>query len=487
MKKGYSFSTVSNQSPGRSVFNLSYEKKFDGDMGIMYPCMHDELVPGDIFKLGCQAIVRFAPMIAPLMHEVNLKTDYFFVPYRILDEDFEEFITNLDLGGSTPTLPLWEPTDYAEGSLWDYMGMPAGIDPDGAYPVDYVKRAYNMIYNEYFRDENLITPLDITTEEDLQICAWEKDFFTAALPWLQRGTAPALPISGTTSAVWDTFSASNIGNMVQDAVASLPGDTVTQATLNDNEVDMSGVTTFDVSDLRLAFQIQKFLERDARGGARYTEWLRSHFGVSPRDERLDRPEYIGGTRSPIIFSEVLQTESSDASTPQGNLAGHGIGVNDGFVGTYRAQEFGVVIGILRVVPKPAYHQGINRQWLKETRYDFYNPLFVNLSEQEVIRAEIFANGVIADNQTVFGYQGRYDEMRYKPNMVCGAMHSTLDHWSIHRNFAAFPELNQTFIECVPRKDYLAAPSDSTFVIQFANLIKAIRPIPILSEPGLIDH
>lgn len=484
MKKGYSFSSVKNVHPGRSMFNLSYEKIFDGDMGVMYPCMHDDVVPNDIFKIGCQAIVRFPPLVAPILHDVTLKTDYFFVPYRILDDTFEEMLTNLDMGVSSPVIPKWEPTDYAEGSLWDYFGFPAGVDPDGAYPMDYGKRAYNLIYNEYFRDENLIpTPLDIETAEDLQICAWEKDYFTAALPWLQRGSAPALPVSG--SAVWPGFEPSDPFNMLGDLTESprLPYNSDTLSVLNNNTLTTS---TFDISDLRLAFQIQKYLERDARGGARYTEWLRAHHGTSPTDDRLDRPEYIGGTRSPIIFSEVLQTSES-GSTPQGNLAGHGIGVSDGFVGSYRAEEYGCIIGIMRIVPRPAYHQGINRQWLKDTRFDFFDPLFVNLSEQEVIRAELYADSSSTNNNTVFGYQGRYDEMRYKPNMVCGKLHSSLDHWTIVRNFSSAPILNQTFIECVPRKDYLAAPSDSTFIVRFANLIKAIRPIPVMSEPGMIDH
>ena len=225
--------------------------------------------------------------------------------------------------------------------------------------------------------------------------------------------------------------------------------------LQNNTVDLSTASTFDIADLRLAFQIQKWMERNARGGVRYTEFLRAHFGVAPRDERLHRPEYIGGSKSPVIMSEVLQTSSTDLTTPQGNLAGHGISAQDQFCGSYRAAEFGLIMGIMSIMPKPAYSQGINRQWLRRSKFDFFFPEFVGLSEQAIEQAEIYATDVASANTTIFGYQGRYDEMRTKDNMVVGEMRTTFDYWHLARQFSSAPLLNSSFITCIPRKDIFA--------------------------------
>ena len=257
-------------------------------------------------------------------------------------------------------------------------------------------------------------------------------------------------------------------------------------------VDLSTASTFDIADLRLAFQIQKWMERNARAGVRYTEFLRAHFGVSPRDDRLDRPEYIGGSKSPIIVSEVLQTSSTDATTPQGNLAGHGLSVNEAYCGSYNVQEYGLILGMFSVMPRPSYQQGINRQWLRRTRYDFFFPEFQNLSEQAIENAEIMALDADATHNTgIFGYQGRYDEMRYKPNMVVGEMRDTFDYWHLGRVFDALtpPVLNSDFVECNPDdcKRVFAVQDVPGLMVQFANIIKAFRPLMIQAEPGLIDH
>ena len=279
----------------------------------------------------------------------------------------------------------------------------------------------------------------------------KKDYFTSSLPWQQRGTAPALPISGTTKAIWSTnlFAAdlTETTNIVPiatpNAIADHKNHALTtqaqglannRAFLNDNVVDLSSASTFNVADLRLAFQVQKWLERNARCGVRYTEFLHSHFGTSPRDERLQRPEYIGGSKSPVIVSEVLQTGSTDAVSPQGNMSGHGISASSTFCGKYRATEYGLIMGIMSVMPRSMYQQGHDRQWLRRTRYDFYFPEFANLSEQAVLNCEVFANNNDTENKTIFGYQGRYDEMRTKKNMVCGQMRNTFDYWHLGRIF-----------------------------------------------------
>ena len=491
------FRKIGGNRPGRSVFNLSYDKKFDCDMGQLIPVLAEEMVPGDKFQIGNELTLRFQPLVAPIMHEINVYVHYFFVPYRVLDSNWEGFITGGVDGANAYEIPKIR-GNRSKLSLWDYFGLPVNVDLEtGPKKVMlYLFDAYTSIYNEYYRDENLVNE-KITNTDNVLRRAWEKDYFTSALPWQQRGVAPALPISGITNAVFDeSLFASGISAPTTDflefngnnlTVASGTRETALRLALNNNNtVDLSNATTFDVSDLRLAFQIQKWMERNARAGVRYTEFLRAHYGVSPRDERLQRPEYIGGSKSPVIVSEVLQTSSSDTTSPQGNLAGHGLSADRNYIGSYEAKEFGIIMGIMSVMPRTTYQQGINRQWLRETRYDFYTPEFANLSEQEIFNAEIYAQGT-ADDADIFGFTGRYNEMRYKPSMVCGNMRDTLDYWHLSRQFTELPLLNESFIECNPRKDIFAVPSEPGLIVNFGNIIKAIRPIPVVANPGLIDH
>ena len=501
------FNQVGGLHPRYSVFDLSYVKTMTADMGILYPVMCDEVVPGDIFKIGNQMVLRFQPMLAPILHEINAYVHYFFVPYRLLWDSWEDFITGGPDGNLTPSLPTWVGDDQTAtvGSLWDYFGfqtIPASsgmVTTPTAAPLVFPKRAYNLVWNEYYRDETLQAEVSLDSNA-LQFRNWEKDYFTSSLPWQQRGQAPALPINGTTSAVWasSNFVQDNTGNPMGFSntivshvarVNSAQSLANAKAFMNDNVVDLSTATTFNIADLRLAFQIQKFLERNARAGARYTEFLRSHFGVSPRDERLQRPEYIGGSKAPVIISEVLQTGSSDATSPQGNMSGHGIAVNSQFCGKYRASEFGVIIGMLSVMPRSMYQTGHDRQWLRRTKYDFYFPEFANLSEQAILNAEVYCSANDTTDKSIFGYQGRYDEMRTKRNQVCGQMRDVFDYWHLGRQFTTTPGLNSSFVECnsANTKRIFAVESEPGIILQFANLIKAWRPMPIQSEPGLIDH
>jgi len=504
------FSKIGGLKPGRSVFDLSYSKLFDCEHGQLIPVMADELVPGDTFVINNEVVVRLQPLVSPALHEISVYAHYFFVPYRILWDDWEEFITGGADGTDTTTLPTWEPTTYTKHSLWDYLGFPIGIDPDGAYPVRFPLQAYNMIYNEYYRDQNNITEVSLTQEAILQ-CAWEKDYFTASLPWQQRGTAPALPISGTIDVDGQSVDIT-VSNESDATTRVLEGEVANRSIVTSStpsgdgdlrwvdpqlEVDLSGATTFDIADLRLSVQIQKWLERNARAGVRYTEFLQSHFGVSPRDDRLQRPEYIGGSKSPIVLSEVLQTSATGltgGSTYQGNLAGHGITSDRNFCGSYTASEYGMIMGIISIKPRTQYSQGINRQWIKTTRYDYFFPEFAHLSEQAVIRAELYADGVSANNNTIFGYIGRYDEMRIKMNMAVGSMayNQNLNYWTLAREFGSAPSLNQTFIEmdgstASQNRIFAAGTAAPNYVVHYANRIKAIRPIPIEGNPGFLDH
>lgn len=521
------FKNVERNRLFRSVFPLSNIKIMDCDMGILYPVFCRKMVPGDKFQMGNQIVARMQPLIAPLMHEINIFVHYFFVPLRIMwpkpkydldpfvpdESSWEEFMTGGVDGLLEPTKPKWVPSSLGQtqvGSLWDLFGFPVNVLPTGAYPDCWPIRAYNMIWNEYYRDQNYMEAVDLDDENVKRRC-WEKDYFTTALPWQQRGTAPALPITGFSSAEFLGEIFANTGSTVNTNFSGFAYLSPDKARLinngsfgaagaseayirdwfNNNRVDLSQASTFDVNDLRLAFQTQRFLEGMARSGARYTEFLGTIYNVNPRDDRLQRPEYVGGSRTPVVISEVLQTSSTDTTSPQGTQAGHGMSVDRQYISSYFAQEFGVMVGIMSIMPRPMYQQGIDREWLGETRYDEFIPEFVSLGEQAVLNAEIYASADEQYNKGVFGFQPRYNELRVSHNQAVGHMRSgvqdSLAFWHLGRYFAQPPALNQEFLECNPRKDFLAVPSKPAFVITFGNKVRAVRPLPAYGTPGLIDH
>lgn len=495
------FQSVGAARPPRSVFNLSYNKKLSCDMGQLIPVMCDEMVPGDVFEIGYEAIIRLQPLVAPILHQVDVFVHYFFGPTRLLWDGFEDFISGGVSGTDSSSLPRWEPTTYDAKSLWDYLGFPVDVDPDGAYPLDFPRIMYNRVYNEYYRDENLITEVSEDNEDILFRC-WQKDYFTSALPWQQRGTAPTVGIGGVLDVAGkdqdiqfyteDSGTARKMRLQVTDsAIIHSPAVSVTSdARWYDPalEVDLSSSTPLDMTDFRLALAIQTWMERNARGGVRYVEFLRTHYGTAPRDDTLQRCAFIGGSRMPVIVSEVLQT-SETGTTAQGNMSGHGLSIDRQRVCRYRANEFGYVMGIMSIMPKPTYSsQGINRQWLRETRYDFYSPEFANLSEQAILQAELYASGVDTENQAVFGYQGVFDEMRVKHDMAVADMRDTFDYWHLARQFATAPSLNAAFVTCdgtsATMKRIFAAADEDGFLVNFGNIIRAVRPLPFQAEPRM---
>lgn len=498
------YQNVRGNRPGRSVFDLSYSKVFTCDMGELIPVCAEEVIPGDSFQLGAQMTIRFMPLVAPILHPIYATVHYFFVPYRVLcghedvDVDWEAFITGGSAGTDATVLPTWNVTTNTVGSLWDYLGFPLGVDNADARPLAFPQIAYNMIWNEYYRDENVQTEVTVDTQEAILNACWSKGYFESALPWLQRGTTPALSISGTLSTAWPDAAIVNDNVAVQTTfgfkdAAEADGILHVYKSADDDPrnnardfftrgtVDLSGASTFDLADLRLAIAVQRWMELNARGGARLVEFTKAHFGVQMPDYRAQRPEYIGGLKVPVIISEVLQT-SETSGTPQGTMVGHGIALARQMCAKVRVSEFGLVMGILCVRPVPMYHQGINRQWLRETRYDFYNPAFAGLSEQAIETRELYCDA--ANELVIFGYQGRYDEMRTKPNMVCGDMHADYDHWHLCRQFSAQPTLSSSFLTCTPRKDIFAAPAEDGLLVHFGNIIKAVRPIPAMAQPGM---
>lgn len=546
------FSSVLGNKVGRSVFDLSHVKRFTCDMGQLIPVYFDECVPGDTRKIGMQCVTRFQPLVAPILDSVDLTVHYFFVPTRLLmnkEEDWNTFLTGgKDGKDDSVSLPVWDFGSVPESnssrpfsnnivfqkySLWDYFGLPMTdnlIAVRNANNVNgFAQRCYNLVWNEFYKDENLCddVPLDNAT---VLYRAWKKDYFTSALPWQQRGTAPALPLVGTVPV--DNLVGSNIylspynlhlANGVESSlnVNNSPNDVDNQFVLfktsrgqaggvdvtsiggtlgssSTPSVNLGNAGAFDVATIRQAFQIQRWLELNARGGVRYTEFLRSHFGIAPKDEVLGRPQYIGGTKSNIVISEVLQTSRTVDSTqtekgsPLGRLAGHGLGASSDYICTFTSKEFGYIIGIASWMPKPSYQQGVNRIFSRKTKFDFYFPEFAHLSEQAVTNGEIFATGTDKDKE-IFGYQGAYNEMRYTPSFNCADMRDTFSYWHLGRIFDNAPKLNAGFLTTNPaydggiRKDIFASQNEPGLLVQFANIVKAVRPLPVYGTPGFVDH
>lgn len=524
------FSKVGGAHPRRNKFNLSFDVKTTADMGILYPVGTPQMmVPGDSFRIGHEVVAQLQPLVAPPMADMSVYFYDFFVPFRLLWDDWEEFITRGVDGDSTPPLPYYDPsgttpagTFTAKGSLWDFFGFPVGVNEKKVKVLDFPWRAYNLIWNEYFRDENHMIELPLkpsikrvnlddslyTLNIDPQRVCWGRDMFTSALPFQQRGTPVGIPVvsSGISSdfelrsSTFDNgvffegsyntanFSA-NLNGIKGHAGAS--GDVSALENLNkefSSHLHINDITSADVADLRFMFQVQKFMERSARAGVRYTEFLRANFGVSPRDDRLQRPEFIGGTRSPILIKPVLQTsESSGQSTPTGTKYGQGMTADSTYSGTYYATEYGVMMTLMCIRPKTSYQQGVNRQWIKDTSWDFFNPLFQNLSEQEIYKEEIFATDDETENKKVWGFTGRYNELRHNQSVVTGDMRDTFDYWHLGRKFTSAPGLNAKFLTCEPSKRIFAVQDEPGFIMHIGQRIEALRPMVYMAEPGLIDH
>lgn len=514
------FSKVGGAHPRRNKFNLSFDVKTTADMGILYPVGTPQMmVPGDSFRIGHEVVAQLQPLVAPPMADISIYFYDFFVPFRLLWDDWEEFITRGVDGDSTPPLPYYDPSENVpagtftgKGTLWDYFGFPVGVDEKKVKVLDFPWRAYNLIWNEYFRDENHMAELPLKpriTRVDLddsmyvinyepQRVCWGRDMFTSALPFQQRGTPVGIPV--VSSGITTNFSFNDSGEFqfyndttgnYQFTSIGRQADSSTVQELNEklsSKFSINDITSADVADLRFMFQVQKFMERSARAGVRYTEFLRANFGVSPHDDRLQRPEFIGGTRSPILIKPVLQTsESSGQSTPTGTKYGQGMTADSTYSGTYYATEYGVMMTLMCIRPKTSYQQGVNRQWIKDTSWDFFNPLFQNLSEQEIYNEEIYATDNETNNRKVWGFTGRYNELRHNQSVVTGDMRDTFDYWHLGRKFVSMPNLNAKFLTCEPSKRIFAVQDEAGFIMHIGQRIEALRPMVYMPEPGLIDH
>lgn len=491
------FDTVQMKKPGYSGFDLSHEKKLSLDMGGLYPILLEEVVPGDNFKIQSEVMIRLAPLIAPVMHRVNVFVHYFFVPNRILWNQWEDFITGGRLGTTTPTMPTIAaaPDDRPPGSLYDYLGIPQGgvaLDPleINALPI----WAYYKIFNDYYRDQNFQDEFAYPTDGafvSLLQRSWEKDYFTSALPFPQRGPEVNIPISADATINYQVpVIDAGIGtNMDLDLLSD--GSIVSNASTAGQITELRNIDSiaFDeinatINDLRRSSALQRWLERQARGGGRYIETLLHQFGVQSSDRRLQRAEYIGGGKQPIVISEVLNTSATETE-PQGNMSGHGISTGSTNQAKYKAEEHGYIMGILSVLPRTAYQQGVPKHFLRRDKLDYYWPEFANLGEQEVLNMEIYYEGNDATDTQTFGYQQRYAEYKYAMDTVHGDFRTNLNFWHMGRIFDSAPSLNNSFVQSNPTKRIFAVDDGShSLWAQVYNHVKARRPMPFFADPRL---
>lgn len=520
----------------RNVFNRSAEWKGTAKMGQLIPVLTEEILPGDTYNVQSDMVIRLQALIAPIMHRVDATIHFFFVPTRLIQDDWETYIGGGKSGTEADSLvaPMINSgeTGFATSSLADYLEVPTGVPELNvlAYPF----RAYNKIWNEWYRNESVqdespvstaFGPDTLTNTTILRRC-WQNDYFTNALLSAQRGPTVYLPLGtsapviGNGKAVGLTDGTNNFGlgrlnstvafasvstglyaKNVADTDSSQLGNggpayalgVTTDATNSGMVADLSGATASSINDIRWSFQVQRFFEKMARGGFRYVELLLSHFGVRSEDARLQRSEYLGGGKAPIVISEVLQTSSTDSTSPQGNMSGHGfsLGRSRGIHKTFT--EHGYLLGILSVMPKSSYFQGLNRMYSRKSRFDYAWPVFSHLGEQAILNKELFAqsdsvkDGDKVVNELTFGFTPRFQEYRSKMSTVHGDFRSSLEFWTLVRDFSALPTLSAQFVECNPSDRIFAVKDTDNLLIDVLHRIQAVRCLPKQGIPGLIDH
>jgi len=526
----YTFSQVPKADIPRSSFNRSHGYKTTFNSGYLIPVYVDEALPGDTINLKASLFGRLATPIVPILDNLYLDIFFFAVPNRLLWEHWQAFCGEQFAPGDTTDYTVPTVSAGSAGfdieSLYDYMGMPPkvpNIKMSALFP-----RAYALIWNEWFRDQNLQDPIavpttdgpDLPTFYELKRRGKRHDYFTSALPWPQKGPGVEIPLGTWASVVpnpdqsskplfetGEGASALRLGQDSNQVVTSIPstnpaGVDLTWSVATGLRADLSTATAATINSLRQAFQVQKIYERDARGGTRYTEILRSHFGVVSPDARLQRPEFLGGGTTPITINPVTQTSGTVSNptagvaplTPQGNLAAFGVfSLKNGFTKSF--VEHSIIIGLVHVRADLTYQQGIPRQFSRSTRWDFYWPALSHLGEQAIPRKEIYATGSSANDDAVFGYQERWAEYRYFPSQITGKFRSntaapaeSLDNWHLAQNFLTAPMLSAEFIEDNPPLDRVLAVQDEPQILFDSHFtIKAVRPMPAYSVPGFIDH
>lgn len=553
--KGHRFSDAPAMYMRRTKFDRSHVYKTTFDSGKLIPVFVDEVLPGDTCRLNVRYFSRLATPVKPIMDNIYLDWFFFFVPNRLVWNHWQNFCFEQEDPDDSvdyvcPTTSLVGKSDdtlHGVGTLWDYFGLPTGL-PNTISGINALPfRGVYLIWNEWFRDENLQKSVKIQKGDTNEVFdssrvaeqpEWlqgipeshlpcpprckRHDYFTSSLPWTQKGPGVSIGLAGTAPvqgiatltmpnsvAVYTTGDSDFLANM--PGTLNKPGheklyqtSTYIGVRAGTGNTSVSGVSSngwfanldessiFTINSLRTAFQMQKFYERLARGGSRYTEVLRSFFGVVSPDARLQRPEFLGSFTKMMNINPIAQTSSTNDTTPQGNLSAYGVtgakfhGFTKSFV------EHGYVFGFCCARADLTYQQGINRMWTRSTVYDWYWPTFAHLGEQAILLKEIYATGDTEQDNSVFGYQERYAEYRYKPSVICGKFRSNikgnLDVWHLSQYFETAPKLNPEFIEeDVPIGRIIAVPSEPQFLIDIGFKYITVRPMPMFGTPGLVDH
>lgn len=495
----------------RSKFSLSHYKLATMNMGMIVPVGLTEVLPGDTLQQATSAFIRVTPLAAPVMHPVHVSIHHWYVPLRLIWDDFESFITGGEDGLDNSVYPTITAgsSGFAIGSLADYLGVPTGVANLEVSALPF--RAYDLIYNEWYRDENLVDEVVISTESgadtttslELQAHAWKKDYFTAASPWPQKGPAVTVPVElGSQSSITLNITGNgaptfNIGgnatavakglatdNTKHDMQYNIPGSNNNYGLTWDNpalsgtaQLSGSELGNVDINKLREAFALQRFEEHRALYGSRYTEYLR-YLGIRASDARLQRPEYLGGGRQTIQFSEVLQT--AEGTDPVGTMRGHGIAAMR--TNRYRRfiEEHGLVLTFMMVQPIPVYAQGLPRLWNRRFKEDFWQKELEHIGEQEVLNKELYAASEEPDG--VFGYQDRYDEYRSHESSISGEFRDTLDYWHMARIFDNQPVLNQSFVYGAPTNRVFMEQTQNQLYCMINHSIQARRLVSRRGNP-----
>ena len=520
---GHSFRERPQVRIGRSQFNRSHGLKTTFDASYLIPILVDEVLPGDTFTLKMNGFCRiFSPLDAPIMDNIELETFFFYVPNRLVWENWEYFQGAHDAAGAQDTdytIPVFATgsatpdSDGAAGSaalLQSYMGLPDGLSHTNGPDVNVLPfRALNLIYNEWFRDQNLVAELTVSKGNGpdssalygVRKRAKKHDYFTSCLPYLQKGEDVTIPFYGQAE-VWSDLSSGQQPSVYLNPDASGPGYMLLDS--DSAQVDISASSGLassvlyaelstvsggiSINELRQSVAIQRLLETDARSGTRYTEILKAHFGVTAPDYRLQRPEYLGGGKSYINVSEVANT-SATATEDQGELRGIGRGTITGHGFAKSFVEHGYIIGLICARGDLTYQKGLDRMWSRQTRYDFYMPALANLGEQAVLNKEIYVSNVAATDDAVFGYQERWAEYRFAHSRLSGLFRSdadgSIDFWHLSEDFGSLPSLNQTFIEdATPMSRVTVVDTAHDFMLDAWFDYKCARPLPVFSVPSL---